>query len=146
MASRSRVERTGQSEALLKHLRNPQPALDEIGKSLVRSTQRRITETKESPAGVPWAQWSTSTMLARMRKGTAARGILYDSGNLLNSIQYQIVGKTVQVGVNQAQAPYGIYLQQGTRNMPARPFIGLSPVDQQVINSILRRHLAGTHK
>lgn len=128
--------------ALLNRLKNPQAALDDIGKALVASTQRRLKDTKESPAGAPWAPWKLSTLLGRIKKGTASRGLLYDSGNLYNSIQYQVQGKGVTVGVNTNQAPYGQFLQAGTPNMPARPFIGVSKTDQDVIGSILRRHVA----
>ncbi len=153
MTVKTTVKRQGDpTRGLLRKLQNPQPALDEIGKYLVASTQRRLKETKESPNGVPFAPWTLGTLLGRIKKGTANRGILFDSGNLYNSIMYQAQGPRaangrfqssfVTVGVNQAQAPYGIFLQNGTPNMVARPFIGINKTNQDVITNILRRHLA----
>lgn len=127
--------------ALLNRLKNPGPALDDIGKALVASTQRRLKDTKESPAGVPWAPWTLGTLLGRIKKGNQNRGLLFDSGNLYNSINYQVQGKGVTVGVSN-QAPYAVFLQNGTPKMVARPFIGVSKNDQEVIGSILRRHIS----
>lgn len=138
---------------LLRQLQNSQAALDEIGKHLVASTQRRLKDTKESPDGSKFAPWTLATLLGRTKKGTAARGILFDSGNLYNSIMYQAQGpraangrfqrSQVVVGVDEARAPYGKFLQSGTPNMVARPFIGISKTDSDVIASILRRHITG---
>lgn len=137
---------------LLRQLQNPQAALEEIGKHLVASTQRRIRDTKESPSGQKFAPWTLSTLLGRTKKGTAARGILFDSGNLYNSIMYEAQGpraangrfqKTqVIVGVDESRAPYGKFLQAGTPHMVARPFIGINKNDVDVITSILRRHIS----
>jgi phage virion morphogenesis protein len=125
-------------ETLLDKLKNPKPALQEIGRMLVASTRERIKDTKRSPENRPWAAWSNGTRLARTKRGTAARGLLYESGALLNSIQYQISGKTVIVGSN---SPYASFLQDGTDRMPARPFVGISQDDNSRIENILRAHL-----
>lgn len=127
--------------SLLNRLKNPRPALEEIGRVVTGTTQNRIRTEKTDPAGTPWQPWATSTTIARIKKGTASRGLLYDSGNLLNSITYQVSGKQVSVG--SSGVPYAIYLQQGTPNMPARPFIGYSNKDMQYINAILTRFVSG---
>lgn len=132
----------GALRRLMARLKDPKPALEEIGKALVASTQRRLKVTKESPTGAPWAPWTLGTLLGRIKKGTANRGLLFDSGNLANSIDYQIQGKNVTVGVITSQAPYGVFLQNGTPKMVARPFIGVSKTDVDVIQSILRRHVS----
>lgn len=121
-------------------LENPAQFLDKVGQMLQASTQARISTTKTSPNGVPFTPWALGTALARQRKGNAARGILYDTGNLLNSISYQVIGKQVQVGVTTA-APYGTYLQNGTRHMPARPFVGISEQDREMVRVLLQTYL-----
>lgn len=121
-------------------LQNPQQFLDQVGQLLRNSTQQRITTTKTSPNGSPFAPWSVATLFARQKKGNAARGILYDTGNLLNAVQYQVVGKQVEVGVD-GSAPYGVYLQNGTRHMPARPFVGISEQDRQMVRVLLQSYL-----
>lgn len=121
-------------------LQNPQQFLDQVGQLLQNSTQQRITTTKTSPNGTPFAPWSIGTALARMKKGNSARGILYDTGNLLNAVKYQVIGKRVEVGVDQS-APYGSYLQNGTRHMPARPFVGISEQDKEMIRTLLQTYL-----
>lgn len=124
--------------SLLKQLANPRPALQEIGEALVQSTRERLEKTKVSPEGQKWTPWSLGTLLARRKKGTAARGLLFDSGNLSNSIQAQVLGDSVIVG---ASAKYASFLQNGTSNMPARPFVGISRQDEARINEILTAHL-----
>jgi phage virion morphogenesis protein len=132
------VERTQYLKTLLDRIQNPQKALDQIGKKFVQSTRNRITNTKESPNGKPWAPWSLATLVGRLRRGTAGSGLLYETGNLADSIQSKVQGKTAVVFSN---APYAGFLQAGTDRMPARPFIGVSASDLQLVEVILRRHL-----
>lgn len=127
-------------DKLLAKLRAPQPALEEIGKGLQQSTKDRIRTTKLSPDGKPFAPWSFSTLKARQKEGTAAAGILFRTGKLHESIQYQVVNNQVQVGAD-SSAPYAKYLQFGTMKMPARPFIGFSQQDLEMIRKILRNHI-----
>lgn len=125
-------------ETLLSKLKNPRPALVEIGRMLQGSTRDRLQKTKVGPDGKPWAPWALSTLLARTRKGNAGRGLLNDTGNLSRGITFEVRGNTVTVG---AQATYAQYLQNGTDRMPARPFVGVSKQDEKFIDVILRRHL-----
>lgn len=134
------VVSTQQLDRLLKRLRDPTPALNEVGQGLKQSTQDRIRETKVSPSGLPFAPWSYSTLLARQKEGTDARGILFRKGTLFNAVQYQVVKNQVQVGVD-STAPYARFLQEGTVKMPARPFVGFSQQDIELIRKILHKHL-----
>lgn len=134
---------------LLQQTSNTRPALEEIGRALVASTKNRIVDTKQGPSGAPWAPWATSTMLGRLKNGTASRGLLYESGKLLNSITSQVQQSrssngqfgSLQVQVGSQGVEYAQYLQNGTKNMAARPFIGISKEDQQIIRNILRKHV-----
>ena len=133
-------ERTQYLQTLLEQLKNPSTALDKIGKKFVESTQRRISTTKESPDGKPWAPWALATLLGRQRRGTTGTGLLYESGTLADSIKHQVQGKQVTVF---SDAPYARFLQAGTSKMPARPFIGFSQNDMSSTEIILRRYLRG---
>lgn len=131
---------TKQLERLLDKVANPQPLLEEVGKSLQSSTRQRIRDTKVSPNGAAFAPWSFATARARERDGTAGGGILYRSGRLHDAIQYQVNDRQVTVGVD-STAPYAKFLQSGTPRMPARPFIGFSEQDLMMIRRVLKAHL-----
>lgn len=102
-------------------LANPQPVLAMIGRAAMLRAQREIETGKHDPEGHPWAPWSDDTANARRRRGNAARGILYDEGTLLHSMSVQVGAASVVIGT---EVPYAEYLQDGTRRMPARPFLG----------------------
>jgi len=125
---------------IVRRLANPRPVLEELGQALKTGTQERIKTTKTSPDGTPFAPWSIATALARQKRGTVSGGILFDTGKLFNSIQYQVTGKQVEVGADES-APYAKYLQAGTRNMPARPFVGISERDLENVRKILRSYI-----
>ena len=91
-------------EQLIQDLQNPTPLLQRVGAYLKASIQNRITTTKTAPDGTPWAPWAFVTEMARERKGTAGYGLLYDSGALYNSIDYQVVGKQVIAGAGVSYA------------------------------------------
>ncbi len=116
---------------------NPRPMLNQIGQVIVEDIKRSITQTKASPDGTKWQPWSPSTLKARTKKGNAAKGLLWDSGKLVGSINYQIIGShnTLQIGSN---VYYAEYLNDGTEHMPARPFLGISSRAQQDINEVIR--------
>ncbi len=70
----------------------------------------------------PWAPLAPSTLA---RKGVNTP--LYETGALGESLDYEIVSDSeVQVGtdiVSERGAPYGKYLEEGTAEMPARPYL-----------------------
>ena len=132
-----KITKRGQALAdKIERLENPKPALEEIGKILQANTLARILFTKKGPDNKAWPAWAPSTAAARAKKGTAGHGLLYDSGNLANSIKFQVQGKQVIVG-SDGSAPYGVFLQEGTPKMPARPFIGVSKEDQAEIHKVM---------
>lgn len=142
MSTKTKVTRkSGDSspEEIVKKLRDPRPLLEAVGQLLVASTQARIRTTKSDPRGSPWAPWSLATYMARARAGQLAGGLLYNSGRLYNSIDYQVQGKQVIVGSNNVF--YASFLQDGTPNMPARPFIGFSEGDREMIKRTAERYL-----
>lgn len=118
------------------------PLLEELASLLVSSVKNRIRDTKENPFGLDWEEWATGTRKIRERKGNALQGLLWDTGDLLNSIQSRISPGTVAVG---SPLEYAQYLQEGTVHMPAREFLGFSAEDiagiDDIIDTYLRRSM-----
>ena len=99
----------------------PGPALTLIGQLAAKRIERELETGKHDPDGKPWEPWALSTANARLKKGNADRGLLYDTGTLLHSIRMQVGVSDVVIGT---EVPYSKYLQDGTNRMPPRPFVG----------------------
>lgn len=100
------------------------PFMAMIGDYQKEAAQVRITETKSSPDDNPWAPWSNQRRQERIAKGNADLGLLLDTGTLLNLIHSVSTPYGVEIGTG---LDYAADLQNGTRNMPARPFLGWTP-------------------
>ena len=100
-----------------------------IGGILESSTRRRIAETKTAPDGKRWQDVSPAT--AQAKNG---------HGNLLASITHEASAKSVITG---SVMGYSVYVQEGTKTMPARPFLGLSSQDYQDIDDLMSDWLEG---
>lgn len=111
-------------QALLVRAATPGPMFNFIGGSELEAARTRIETMKDSPLGDPWAPWMASTARQRERKGNAELGLLYDTGELLDSIEYFADSETLEIGTD---TDYAIYLQDGTRFMDERPFLGWNP-------------------
>ena len=101
------------------------PVLEVIGQSEVENAKARIQQSKMNPWGGDWAPWANSTAAHRMHKGNASQGLLWDDGDLLNSIRFAVDAMEgiswVDIG---SDLEYAAYLQNGTEDMPAREFLG----------------------
>ena len=113
-------------------LGNADNVLHGIGATLKDSTRDRLATGKTAPDGTPWARLAPKTL---QRKGG---DILIDTGQLHQSIAYDVAGDTLFVGTSKA---YGAYHQFGTSKMPARPFLGLSAQDETLIQNRLNEWL-----
>lgn len=121
-------------------LKNNNDLLTEVGEILVEDIKQRIITSKKDTDEKPWKPWAKSTRQARERAGTAALGLLFNSGNLAHSIDYRITDKNkLKVGTN---VKYAEYLDEGTDKMPARPFMGISKRAQKGINEALKIYLS----
>lgn len=115
---------------------NPRPALKEIGEELVESTKKRF-ETESGPDGTPWKRNSEVT---KKRKKGRDQPLTGETGTLMDQINYQLTGNdTLDVGsptIYAAMQQFG-----GTKeefpslwgDIPARPFIGVSDEDEEMI-------------
>jgi len=115
---------------------NRKDFLDEVGQQFLQEAQLRITGKKTDPMGTKWAPWARSTALARAKDGSAARGLLYKSGDLLNTLSYRVQGDKVSVS---SDSPYARYLQNGTSRMPARPFLGMGEKEQLILQQVWQK-------
>lgn len=118
-----------------------QEYLEKIGQVVKEDIQERIRTGKTSADGVPWVPWAPSTLVARMRQGTASRGLLYNSGKLLNSFKVVTTKTSFTIGTS---SPYSAFLNNGTNRMQARPFMGVSPKARATIKTILDKKIGFT--
>lgn len=123
---------------LAKKVKESRDLMKEIGDIIVEDIKHRIVKLKKDPDDKQWAPWSKATKKARQKKGNATLGLLFDSGELNDSITSKVTSKNnVQVGTN---SPYAGFLNDGTNKMPARPFIGISKRAQKGIDEALKLH------
>lgn len=117
-----------------------QPVMNNIGQLLEESTELRISNTKTAPDGTPWRGLSAKTLAQKTGKSGKTRdGILVDTGSLMRSITHEASANSVIVGSGEI---YARWHQQGTKHMPARPFLGLSETDVRDINEHLDARIA----
>lgn len=127
-------------ERLMKSLEQPsarlEQLLDAIGQQQEDSARYRISQTKRGPDGARWAPWSKRYAKTR----GAGHSLLRDQGHLMDSLTHNVLGThAVEIGSNMH---YAGYLQEGTEDMPARPFLNVDgiedPTDRQEIREIVR--------
>lgn len=132
----------------------PRIALAQIGESLQRSTRERFT-TQTAPDGTPWEPLSQNT-----KKHRNQNKILTLRGHLQSKLRWQADNTKVELGTNSVYAAvhqFGMkkgYAGTGQfktkkgsfqipwGNIPARPFLGISSSDQNLILKILETHIA----
>jgi phage virion morphogenesis protein len=131
-------------ERLAESLADPSPVLKAIGEQLVESTRRRF-DTGVAPDGTPWLT---------NKKAPAGKKPLIDTGDLMRTINFQIDGDTLYVGTDRFSEEWeagAAVLQFGTTRagrgnnttIPARPFLGLSQEDEDMIDETVMDYLSG---
>ncbi len=113
------------------------PVFRDMGEHLLNSTRARF-QSQTDPSGLPWAPLSP-TYQARKRKNKGK--ILTLEGRLRGLLNYQVSQDALRVGT---PLIYGATHQFGDprRNIPARPFLGLSAADRNDLLDILNDYLA----
>jgi phage gpG-like protein len=127
--------------------------LHELGNAVVDQTRLRFVD-QASPAGVPWVK----SLRAQVQGGQTLR----DTGRLMNSFTYNVIGNSVEVGTSLPYAavhqfgahiqavngpylrfrlPNGQFCQVGSVDIPARPFMGFSDTDRQELADIVADYL-----
>lgn len=128
---------------LLRHLRDLSPLMQGIAFYLENSTIQRFYDEKD-PNGNNWQALLPKTLKVKNGAGTGSNsmnGILKHSGSLVRSITSQFTNNRVEVGTNLI---YANVHQWGwtAKNIPARPFLGLSLDDRQEIENLTHDFVA----
>lgn len=125
---------------ILQKVLYPAPVLEEIGEYLLLSHDDRW-DRRISPGGEPWVKPSPGYAKHKAAAGKSPADILELEGNLRRLLRYQVTGDGLEFGTDR---PYGAAHQFGRpeRNLPARPWLGISDSDEAAILDILRDYLA----
>lgn len=111
---------------------------ESIGEMLVSSTQQRF-EDQRGPDGSSWQP--------SLRTQAEGGQILVDSARLRNSIGYEASPDLILVGSNVEYAAIHQYGGKAGRNLatevPARPFLGITPEDMAEARRIMLDFIAG---
>ena len=114
------------------------PAFREIGEYLDLATRERF-DRAQAPDGTRWAPLKPRTLKRKQRRKRPL-DILVDSGDLRDLMRYHVTADRLEFGTDRK---YGATHQFGDprRNIPARPFLGLSDDDRREVLDILQEHL-----
>ena len=137
-------------------LSRPRELYDDIGALLVAATQENFDQ-EQAPGGSPWPQ--------SIRARTEGGKTLTDTARLKNSITHEAGDSAVAVGTNliyaaihqtggtiRAKTSKGLRFRMGGNggwitkqsvSLPARPFLGLGPDDEEAIIETAGDWLAG---
>ena len=118
---------------------NLEPALRDMGEELLQSTDQHF-EKGENAEGKQWKALKEQTLKRKLASSRSRTRTLEDSGTLRDTIRHQTTADTLEVGTDRV---YGATHQFGdkARNIPARPFLGLSEEDKQKLERIVAKHL-----
>lgn len=123
-------------QGLIKKTDSLEPLMEDIGAHGVSSTQIRIADEKRSPDGAKWADYKDPKYAARKAKKSSG-GLLEHSGMLIRSMTSNAGKNSVEWGSNRE---YAATHQFGRGNIVARPFLGISNKDSQVIGDLIRQY------
>jgi len=117
-----------------------EPAFMDIGESLLNSHRDRWDQ-QVSPDGEAWEPLSEKY---RARKKKNKDKILVLEGFTRDTLSYNSFNDGLELGTNRTEKgfPFPIAHQLGSEknNLPARPFLGLSEADEQMIMDTLEDH------
>ncbi len=138
------VQTPGLDQAITKasNLRSFEMAtlIDVSGAVIESSVKRRLNDEKTAPDGTPWPEWSEEYAATR----GSEHSLLVDSNALLESVQSFSSGTEAIVGSNLV---YAARRQFGGEELgyddPARPFLGLSDLDEADLLDISADFLGG---
>lgn len=115
-----------------------------LGEEIVEQSRSRILETQQDPEGNQWQDYAASTLRGLKAKGLeSVVSLLHRSGMLQSSIKVQrksswdvLVGSVME---------YAAVHQWGykPRNIPARPYLGLSTDDIADLTELAALFLKG---
>lgn len=115
---------------------NARPALVEIGEQLIQSHHQRW----DRQVGAQGRSWAPLSPRYQRRKKKHQDKILVLDEILRDTLHYQADNESFEFGTGRI---YGATHQFGDprRNIPSRPFLGISEDDEREITEILAEHL-----
>ena len=120
-------------------LRNLQPLWQLVGMYVQRQTIKERFDQEQAPDGTKWKPLSPARVKQRLKRHKlGSMKILQDVGELRRSIQYEAGPNYVRIGSN---LKYARTHQFGRGNIPARPFLGVTPNERQHINDMVKAYL-----
>jgi phage virion morphogenesis protein len=130
-------------DRVIDHMADLTPAMQEIGDYMITATRSRF-DTETAPDGSKWAALSPRYAARKARMRSVVDGgtrILAKRGTLRDTIRYKASRSDVVIGSNEVYAAIHQLGGQAGRGrkatIPARPFLGISPQDQEEILRIL---------
>lgn len=107
-----------------------------VGAYMQRQTITERFDKEQSPDGKRWATLAPATVMRRILKHRSMTyRILQDTGELRRSIAYEATKNGVRIG---SKLKYARTHQFGRDNIPARPFLGVTPEELEHIKKMLR--------
>jgi phage virion morphogenesis protein len=132
-----------QLERLQDQMEDLAPFYKNVGEHIQEVTPQNF-ENETAPDGTPWEKLSPVTLAAREERGTGST-IYREYGDFIGSINYQASSDDFRWGTNDVR---GRIFQLGGKagrgkkvTLPARPYIGLSPADEDEILQIAKDHV-----
>ena len=131
---------TGGLRALSDRVNDMQTVFADIGEYLLLSHSERWAR-QESPEGRGWKELDRDYLQSKRKRESRGRNkILVLNEYLREGLRYQASNTTLEFGTD---SEYGRTHHQGddSRNIPARPWLGVSDEDNQEISAILSEWL-----
>lgn len=126
-------------KAQAEKLSNLQPFWQVVGMYVQKQTIKERFDKEQSPDGTTWKPLSPARIKQRMKRHKSGNmKILQDVGELRRSVKYEAGQTYVRIGSN---LKYARTHQFGRGNIPARPFLGVTPNERQHINDMFRAYL-----
>jgi len=123
----------------------PRPALIQIGERLIESHERRFVEQKD-PQGQPWKPLSREYLESkRKRQSRGPDLILVLNRYLASTFRYAAGEDELLFGTDRQYAAVQ-HFGNPARNIPARPFLGISREDETVIGGVVEDFLNRSFK
>ncbi|MEQ1686807.1 MAG: phage virion morphogenesis protein [Burkholderiaceae bacterium] len=131
----------------LSQAQRPRTLMQNIGGSLVSNVNLRFIN-RVDPDGHAWLPLSPKTIAMKQKRGKSTLLMLYNEGEMQDSIAYNAGDDWVEVGTAMR---YGAYHETGTSRMPRRSFLlgdfnagRLGADDESDVLEVINEYLAGS--
>ena len=106
-----------------------------VGEHVIKTTPERIA-AEEAPDGSAWEKLAPVTLAAREKRGTG-NTIYRETGDFIETLNYDASDDNLAWGSSDVRAAIFQFGGKAGRNLsvtlPARPYLGLSDADEQII-------------